>query len=437
MFYPLFRVVGILWRIIKLGFGLAFFFLCVQSSTFSLESLWHDVSYRVSAHHFDFIQWEIAAIARKAGQTLFGVHPFMDEAARSQFVRDYMADLATAQRLEAEIDALYTRPDVGDPARASAALRDQRDSLRASLAERQLLAEAILEGQVAAILVEEGFGVAGQLWPPMAMHFSPVPNLLIVSPRDRISFDVALNLNPMGVDRRAAIEAHIEAIHDVSALIVPIGGIAVYPAMIQETTSIPWALETFAHEWLHHYLFFHPLGLDYFTGGEAFAGQARIINETVADTFGKEVGQLAVARYYPDLLAPAPQNGPANPVPLALQRNPLAFDFGREMNRTRVNLDLWLAKGDVTAAEIYLEARRRLFVANGYPIRRLNQAYFAFYGGYQAGGIPGVGGEDPIGPAVRDIRRHSPSLRAFVLNVQGVTTREQLLGLRDALAPKR
>lgn len=433
MFRFLFSVIRTLSYIIKLIIGLALFFLCLQSSTFSLESLWHDVSYRVAPYHFDFIQWELTAIARKASQILLGVHPFMDEAARSQFVRDYMRDLATAQRLEADIDALYTRPDIADPAVSSANLRAQRDALRADLAARQLLAEAILEGQVAAVLVDEGFGIGGQLWPPISMHFSPVPNLLIVSPRDRISFDVALNLNPMSVDRRAEIEAQIESIHDVSALIVPIGGIAIYPAMIQETPSIPWAVEIFAHEWLHHYLFFHPLGLDYFTGGEAFAGQARIINETVADTFGKEVGQLVLARYYPDLLASPSAATAPNPIPLAFRRNPLAFDFGREMNRTRVTLDLLLAKGDVNAAEIYLEARRRLFVANGYLIRRLNQAYFAFYGGYQAGGIPGVGGEDPIGPAVRDIRRHSPSLRAFVLEVQNVTTREQLLRLRDAM----
>ncbi|MGQ9889987.1 MAG: hypothetical protein ACUVSX_16095, partial [Aggregatilineales bacterium] len=74
----------------------------------------------------------------------------------------------------------------------------------------------------------------------------------------------------------------------------------------------------------------------------------------------------------------------------------------------------------------------------GYPIRRLNQAWFAFYGGYQAGsgGAPGAGGADPIGPAVEAIRAASPSLRDWIVTMRGITTRDELLAVRDALAGK-
>ena len=50
-----------------------------------------------------------------------------------------------------------------------------------------------------------------------------------------------------------------------------------------------------------------------------------------------------------------------------------------------------------------------MFVAHGYGIRKLNQAYFAFYGGYQSGS-PGEGGSDPIGPAVQAIRDQSATI---------------------------
>ena len=42
-----------------------------------------------------------------------------------------------------------------------------------------------------------------------------------------------------------------------------------------------------------------------------------------------------------------------------------------------------------------MEARREIFWQNGYAIRKLNQAYFAFYGAYAD--IPGgPAGEDPV-----------------------------------------
>ena len=96
------------------------------------------------------------------------------------------------------------------------------------------------------------------------------------------------------------------------------------------------------------------------------------------------------------------------------------------MNETRVTVDGLLADGKIAQAEAYMEARRRLFVAHGYVIRKLNQAYFAFYGGYQSGS-PGEGGADPIGPAVAAIRDQSASLHDWIATMRGITTRDQLL----------
>jgi hypothetical protein len=82
------------------------------------------------------------------------------------------------------------------------------------------------------------------------------------------------------------------------------------------------------------------------------------------------------------------------------------------MRETRVTVDGLLQQGQVSQAESYMEERRRMFVEHGYAIRRLNQAYFAFYGAYAD--QPGERGEDPVGPAVEQLRALSPTLGAFL-----------------------
>ena len=393
-------------------------------STLPLGDEWTQVAVIARNEQFDYVSWEINALAVKVGQTLYGLQPFMTESTRSAYVRAYMNDLGQAQTIEAQINAIFTDPNVADPVAASAELQAQDDALRADLRDRQPLAESILEGQVAAVLVSQGFGLGRQLLPPISMRFTQVPNLLIVSPRDQIRFDISINLDAMTADAMDAIEKQIAQQLGVSSLVVQLGGIALYPAMILETSSLRFAAETFAHEWLHHYLFFFPLGFNY-----DFAGETRIINETTASLFGQEMSLLVLKKYYPDLLPPSlpaadAETPPATPPPASAQ--PAVFDFGAAMNETRVTVDALLAQGKADEAEAYMEQRRKLFVEHGYSIRKLNQAYFAFYGGYQSGS-PGEGGSDPIGPAVQAVRDQSASLYDWISTMRRITTREQLL----------
>ncbi|MBI1257726.1 MAG: hypothetical protein GC204_09670 [Chloroflexi bacterium] len=406
---------------------IAMFYL-LNYSTLPLGDEWTQVAVLARNVQFDYVSWEINALAVKVGQTLYGLQPFMEETDRSNYVRAYMNELGHVQSIEAQINAIYTDPNVGDPLTATADLRAQRDQLRADLSERQPLAESIFEGQVAAVLVKQGFGLGGQLLPPIAMHFTQVPNLLIVSPRDKIEFDVSINLNAMTADEEDVLEKQIDKQLNVSSLIVPLGGIALYPAMILETSSIQFVAETFSHEWLHHYLFFFPLGLNY-----DFTGETRIINETTASLFGKEMSLLVLKQYYPELLPPpaapvttTPSSESSTLTPTPDPAQPPAFDFGATMNETRVTVDGLLAAGKIDEAEAYMEQQREVFVAHGYGIRKLNQAYFAFYGGYQSGS-PGEGGSDPIGPAVQAIRDQSSTIFQWIQTMRGITTRDELL----------
>ena len=72
-----------------------------------------------------------------------------------------------------------------------------------------------------------------------------------------------------------------------------------------------------------------------------------------------------------------------------------------------------------------MEQRRIFFRDHGYIIRKLNQAYFAFYGAY-ADQPGGAAGEDPVGAAVRELRAKSPSLASFLNQVSWITSFEQL-----------
>ncbi|MGC8857256.1 MAG: hypothetical protein ACP5QU_10740, partial [Anaerolineae bacterium] len=102
-----------------------------------------------------------------------------------------------------------------------------------------------------------------------------------------------------------------------------------------------------------------------------------------------------------------------------------AFDFRAEMHATRVTVDALLAEGKIAEAEAYMEQRRQVFLQHGYLIRKLNQAYFAFYGAYAD--VPGgAAGEDPVGPAVRALRAQSRSLKEFVQRIAWMTSFEQL-----------
>lgn len=417
-----------LWRYrISLTLFAVLFIAIFPRSTVLEGGQFQQIAVQTSAYHFGFVGWELDALRSKLDTFLFGQHVYLDEAQRSDFVRQYMADLNRVRQLNAQIEAIYIDPAIDNPDVASAELQHERNTLRDDLERRKPITEAILEGQVATILVEEGFGIAGQLFPPMAMKFTQAPDLLVVSPRQTIQLDISLPLIPTTVDERAAIETDIEAQHDdVSTLVVSLGGIALYPAMIYETASISRAVEVFAHEWLHHYLYFYPLGLSYITG-DGLAGDARIINETTADYFGKEIAIKVLARYYPDVPSPTlpeiPTENSTQPTP---QRDSNAFDFGAEMNVTRITVDDLLENDEVETAEAYMEERRQFFYENGYRIRKLNQAYFAFYGGYQAGGGGGAGGANPIGPAVIEIRQNSETVYDFILTMRRINGSQML-----------
>ncbi len=381
----------------------------------------------LAGERFDFAGWEVEALLGKLSHSLIAPQHYMDEPARHDFLLDYLELVGDIQQFEWEIHRIYTDPEVKNPEAATVELRARVTELRAAEEDRQPLAEAILEEQTACILVDEGFGILGQEFPPVGAHFTPLPLLLIVSPRDHIERIFSLGLrHGLDVARREAIEGEIDTSFDVSSLVTGIGGMAAYPAMLLESSSLNWLAEVTAHEWTHHYLAPRPLGWNY----DAIP-EARTINETVASIVGKEAGRRMVAHYYSELLPPEPEPTPEQPEDKTPPSEPPAFDFRVEMRETRVRVDELLAQGKIEEAEAYMEERRQEFVAHGYYMRKLNQAYFAFHGAYAD--EPGAAGADPTGPAVRELRAHSPDLHTFVAWASRVTTLAELETLLEEI----
>jgi hypothetical protein len=169
-------------------------------------------------------------------------------------------------------------------------------------------------------------------------------------------------------------------------------------------------LRTVAHEWAHHYFFFRPLGWRYGLGIES-EGEVIAINETAAGYVGREIGGRVDFKYYGGQPPEASEGDDHQPTGQA-------DEFSLLMRQTRQAVDTLLAAGQIEEAERYMERQRFYLADRGYHIRKLNQAYFAFYGSYAD--TPAFA--SPLGENIRRLRQASPSLRSFVERIGGMSS---------------
>ena len=435
----------------------------------SVPTRHHIIKSAVSLPDFDFLAWELNAL----GRTVFGgekpLHDGLGEEAQVRLALAYFERAKRIEKKERELKRLIeeeapvatgltvsraavqvsgqgqpgTRPaggaksgaihfpEVVETSRELAALRLQQ-------AEDRSVVESVLRRQIQEEIRRAGLGLPGLVWPPVQFVFIEPPLKLTVSPRDRIStFHSRVLQAEYNPGKLEASERAIEDRTGLSAHISRIGGMAVFPAMVVESSSLDWVLETIAHEWVHHYLFLFPLGLRY-----ASSDDATTLNETVAEIVGAEIADRLTRRLY-DSVRPAVKvpNGSNEKSTCAcstgenwtqtyeLEQNrwerygrPLPFEFQRAMRETRLHVDTLLEAGLVEAAETYMEGRRRFLVANGYHLRVLNQAYFAFHGSYGTEGAA----SDPIGPMLQQLRAESDGLAHFMGRVRWFTSLSDL-----------
>jgi hypothetical protein len=374
---------------------------------------------------FNFVAWEGQALGQKAGDLLTRPGAELSETEQTALVRDYFASIRRSRELTHDIEHTYADPAVEDRAAAAVPLEAELDALRQAQAERRPAVEWILEQQTAAALTAAGLDTATGVFPPVRFQFTESPNILLVSPRDRIVLEDSQHVNPaLPLAEVEHIETTLDQSLNASTLIESTGGISTYPTMVVEEPNLEWVLSTIAHEWAHTYLFFRPLGQHYYDSGDT-----RTLNETAASIIGDELALELMLRFYPELVGPASWPRPLASEPDWWQRRPedRPFEFGDFMRQTRLETDRLLADGKIEAAEGYMEARRQELAARGYLIRKINQAYFAFHGTYATG----PAATDPIGGKLRALRARSASLADFVhtiAQITGVTDLESALG---------
>ena len=376
---------------------------------------------------FDFVEWTIDAFGVKLERLPLNTIDYLDRESQRQIVLDYINLIGEIQQAEGELNLIYTNPEIDHPEIQAKPIRENLDSLYSIRADLAPLAENVLQEMLSTIVAEMGFTPLGQPIPPVMYHSTPLPWALIVSPRERIEQEANISLETtLTLEDHILLEDEIAAALDVSTLVVPVGGVGTYPTMVAQTTNLNWLATVIAHEWIHNYLTLRPLGIRYEQTPEL-----RTMNETTAKLAGNEIGEALIAEFFPELVPPPPPPAQTTPQPAP---EPEGFNFRAEMYETRIQVDALLADGKVEDAESYMEQRRLIFWENGYRIRKLNQAYFAFYGAYADQPV-GSAGEDPVGAAVRQLRAQSGSLIKFVETISKFKSFQELQDLLQAETP--
>ena len=370
-----------------------------------------------TGHFFPLVQWELDNLLDKwpllLADTLLGRKPDRDE--RLAQVDDYLvlARLADKEqdRLEGRLPGSLSAKDIGS---------QQREYLDELLSSKEALrgpVEEEVEAEISAVLEREGLASRfGTLFPPVDLRFGRPPTILVTSPRNRIARLEGVLLSPdLPVMERDRLESEILGRYDLSALVFDLAGLSTYPTLVSDLDPLREVLRTGAHEWLHAYFFFRPLGWNIGSSAEMFT-----INETAADLAGRELGDLTFARMGGDLSESSLRYLPPE------KRNPV---FTREMRETRLGVDELLGQGKVEEAEEYMKERWWRLALGGYRLRKLNQAYFAFRGVY----AEAPGSVSPIGDQLRELRSLLPDVGTFVRTVAGVSSHREFLELLEAL----
>jgi hypothetical protein len=267
--------------------------------------------------------------------------------------------------------------------------------------------EEVLKGQIVSVLKEHGIEIV----PPLAVSIESPPHLLVVSPRDRILyFDRVVLEQDMTIAEQESLESSIDEL-GLSSLVLRLGGFGgTYPPIVTDKSSLSFIIDATVEEWLHQYLALKPLGFRYLLDSIGIEQDPDIItmNETAVGIVSREIGEEVYSRYYSDYIS--------------TDKPESDFDFDAEMRETRQQVDALLASGRIDEAEAYMEFRRQYFVNNGYNIRKLNQAYFAFHGIY--GDSPAA--VSPIYGELEQLRAESGSVKEFLDTVSSFRSYDDL-----------
>ena len=359
----------------------------------------------VAGHRYSTVSWEVSHVADKWVHKLWDIMPWSSEPSREERIA-HVLEFFDLVREANDLERRLLHPDSSTGGTLS---QDQVRQLTADfdrIKERRRAiqgeVEETIESEISAVLVKEGLASRiGLIFPPVDAVFTGAPSVLVLSPRDRIDRMETVLLEP-GLDDqvREQIEGAIFRHENLAALVVSTGGVATYPSVVSDSSGLRFAVTTAAHEWLHQWFFFQPLGQHFWDSDDMTT-----LNETAATLGGQEIGD----RVYTAISGERVDRNAQDAAPPA----PGAFDLNEEMRETRLRTDELLAQGRIEDAEAYMEERRQLMVANGHFIRKINQAFFAFHGSYAAN----PASISPINDQLEQLRDRSDTLEEFLKRV--------------------
>lgn len=375
-------------------------------------------------YEFDYFGWTANAVWQKLSEISLGPIRHLSTLQQREIIKDYFQALADTQNLKNSLENLYADPGSSlkkdDPLVLEKKLLEQEQRLD----RLSLLAESVIQDQISQVLSAMGLVTIKQPLPPVLYHVTDLPKDLIISPRNVIRQEKSVSLqSDLSPREEIALESSVEENTIYSALVVPVGGVGTYPTMVISTRNLLYLVDTVAHEWTHNLLTFRPLGWNY-----SKTPALRTMNETTASIAGEEISWFLIRRFYGDLIRPEEnfsyETYEADFNSLATESQ-AGFDFQKEMYQTRVIVDEMLQQNKIEEAEQFMESRRKIFWDNGYQIRKLNQAYFAFYGAY-ANETFSAAGADPVGNDVRILRARSKNLFSFLQKISWMSSYDQL-----------
>jgi len=352
----------------------------------------------VAPHKYNLVRWEIDHFMDKWVNKFQDILPWNSEPSREERIAQAQEffDLRTQireleQGLPADADDLKI-----------AEITEQIGRLRQRRREIQPDVEETMESEISAVLAQEGFSSRiGLIFPPVDTVYADSPGALIISPRDRIAQISSTLLKPgISGQERGRLEDLIFREDGMSAIIASTGGVATYPSVVSASGTLHDALVITAHEWLHHWFFFQPLGQHFWDNADMTT-----LNETAATIGGEIIGDRAFAAMTGEVFNREPA---AATVP-----DPNGFDFNAEMRETRLTAESLLAEGSIEEAESYMNERRQFLEDSGYFIRKINQAFFAFHGSYATG----AASVSPIGDQLEELRAGTGSTEEFLKTV--------------------
>ena len=385
-----------------------------------------EVDIAVGGESFSIFWWEVRHLPSKWTHLLWesfpGNKPSDEE--RIQILEKYLETVNKLAREETRLKILESTVKSQYLSTQQQLIQDQIDEitylkqLRESYRGR---AEETVEATISLVAHQQDLGLfKGLLFPPTDFHFDHPPHILIISPRNKIELKRSKLITSTVTDiLKSEIESRVEKDGTNSALVDSLAGLGTYPAFVTDQNGLNNLMRTAAHEWLHNYWFFKPLGRNMWDSSQMYT-----LNETAADIAGNEIGQQAFELIHgkSDKYV-SPHN----------DERESQTHLRSILRETRNKVDIMLENGQIEQAEKYMREQRWKIRLGGYNIRKLNQAYYAFRGKY----ADGPASVSPIGEELKEYRSYFSNTGAFVKSIGRIRTYEhfqkELLRLRHLI----